>query len=290
MNHFFTLVTEISKDCNDSGVALWRAIGNSTIGRAIVNVRAGILADERAAAEAQKQRELGRNSLDIRNESDENARGDAAVQEFFNGKAAKTPYQRGEIFYKLHKFAVQECRTLSPLSAFDQPMDETQMLDFMQTRSQEAPNEFIKAIADVAGVSIEEAKRFVEAVDRDEKEAFKQIRPSIEHVLHGWTDVENDSDTDLIDDYLNAFDELEIIDQHALMVKIAVSVKRRADSIIKQGVKRRTIAAFGSAALLNGTVEKLRVFISEYENRHLATLMDAMDAGRNILPIKDALK
>lgn len=290
MNHFFALVTEISKDCNDSGVALWRAIGNSTIGRAIVNVRAGILADERAAAEAQKQRELGRSSLDIRNEADENARGDAAVQEFFNGKVAKTPYQRGEIFYKLHKFAIQECRTLSPLSAFDQPMDETQMLDFMQTRSQEAPNGFIKAIAEVASVSIEEAKRFVEAVDRDEKEAFKQIRPSIEQVLHGWSDLEKDSDTDLIDDYLNAFDELEIIDQHALMVKIAVSVKRRADSIIKQGVKRRTIAAFGSAALLNGTVEKLRKFIAEFENRNLGVLMEAMDAGRNILPIKDALK
>lgn len=290
MNQFFQLVTQISEECNDSGIAIWRAIGNSAIGRAIINVRIGIREQDRAVSEADEQRMLGRSGLDIRNEADENARGDVAVQEFFNGKVIKTPYQRADIFYQLHLFAVEQCRTLSPLSAFDQPMDATQMLDFMQTRSQAAPAEFLRAIAEVANISIEDAKHFVEAVDRDEQRAFKQIRPTIELVLNGMAQREREKDEDLIDNYIDMFDELEIIDQYALMVKIAVSVKRRADSIIKQGVKRRTIAAFGSAAVLNGTVEKLRKFITEFENRNLGVLTEAMDAGRNILPIKDALK
>ena len=50
MNQFFQLVTQISEECNDSGIAIWRAIGNSAIGRAIINVRIGIREQDRAVS------------------------------------------------------------------------------------------------------------------------------------------------------------------------------------------------------------------------------------------------
>lgn len=278
----FNVINQIND--NACSIVALRTISNSMLSKTIGSIRQ-LLRDEknreRNTADADVAEALARvNSLDIRNEQDENARGDEHVAAVINDLGVENTRVPPEIlipqYYGVYTYASDLLETLAS-NPYERPMSVPVMLNFMQDNNRSAPLALAETLAEVAGCTVEDILRMDELAKADERQRFLEQRPAIEQTL-----------SDLKDKFAqyggseNTIDELPGVDQHQLAVKVIEGYSKAIDQTLTRALRMRRMTELSNIPLFRNAADAVNVEVKRLEKKYNEEIDAAIANGANL--------
>lgn len=223
-------------------------------------------------------------ALDERNTNDINAQADESSKRAMRFEIRNSPYNTASLVYCVYSYANDELKTLNgATSALDatnrmQALTIHQMLDYMSSAKPRPPNmDELKKVAEFLGTDAETILFIQQMGDAKRQDQFLKHRDEIAYLFN--TFGETGCET--------SFDDLDILDQHQLAVKVIDALKKHLNQTLTYIVERRRYTEMGSLALIRDGISQLTEWFLEFESTHRAAIHQATEEGRMLRALED---
>lgn len=257
---------------NTPRVAALRGIAHSSMAKCIGAIRQHIRNEARNA----RDYEDPQNSLDKRNELDEDARGEEDIKQAMGFSTETPPLKQASLFHAVCDWASTELLT-TITSKWDEPLTIEQMLEFMVKNAPKLDRTLAQALADAAKTGIKTIERMHELQSRREQEQLTEAGPEIILTFKGFGD----------NGYAEAIEELPKVIQHQLGVKVVESLNKARDQVLSRVLRTRRIAELASVPIIEDAAKQVSEWVKQFEKRCDAEIREAIDAGRNIRTLEE---
>jgi hypothetical protein len=282
------LYNALEKLDNAAKVPALRAIVHSMMAKAIGAIRQHLRQQERSSTlsdgrEINAQRnEEQLNTLDGRNDYDENTRSVVDIAEAMGFPVGTTPMQQAFAFHSVYEWAAGELATLS-VSKWDAPLSLDGMLEFMTSRAQPIDKLLVQALAKAAKTDEATILRLHELQEMKDRENLKRMLPEIRATFEGFR---HDRDTDGYAIEESLVESLPPIVEHQLGVKVYEALNKAKDQVLMRVMRSRRITDLASVPLIEEGVQAVEAWVTAFEKLHTVALHEAIDAGMNLRDIE----
>ena len=268
-SNLFEIIADLD---NAARVPALRAITHSMMAKTIGAIRQAI----RDAERGQRSDEFAQNDLDVRNTADENARAHGEVDRLMGFEVRKDPIKMASEFHAVYTWANLELRTIAS-SKWDLPLEPAAMLEFMASKAQPLDQMLAEALAKAAGCDVATIRKMHELQEQQEQEQLIAATPEILATFEGFGEI----------GYETSLDDLDVISQHQLGVKVVESLSKEKDKVLQRVMRSRRLTDLASIPLIDEGVQAVSKWVDSYESKHSDEIRDALDAGRNIRTLDD---
>ncbi len=276
---------------NTARVAALRGIAHSSMAKCIGAIRQHI----RNEARNVRNDEDPQIDLDQRNAFDENHRVGSSTDDIHDGynfneptdaadeakrymgfSTEVPPLKQASLFHAVYDWARTDLRTLAT-SKWDEPLTEEGMLEFMTNSALRLSQELAQALADAAKTDVKTIVRMHELQAQRDQEQLIEATPEILRTFKGFGE----------NGYADAIDELPVVVQHQLGVKVVESLNKARDKVLSRVLRTRRIADLASVPILNDAAEQVSDWVTQFEERYDDDIREAIDAGRRVRTLED---
>lgn len=262
---------------NVAKIPAMRGIVHSTMAQAIGAIRQDIRNRNRTVREETDGYNQLLESLDQRNQYDENHRSHDA-EEAMGFEVEEQPLTLASKLVRVFTHYDSELRTIAT-SRFDTPLTLPAMLEFMANKAQTLDKVTAEAIAKAAKCDVNTVLQMHEIQEQQERKALLEASPEIIATFEGMMlPLSDDGDS---------IDELPVLRQHQLAIKMVEQLDKAKNNLMSRVIRTRRIADLGAIPLFDHAIEQMKVWIDQCEERYQHEFSEALDAGRNIRTLDD---
>lgn len=267
-----TLYTAISSLDPTARIAALRGVAHSSMAKCIGSIRQDI----RERTRTQRDADSNQTDLDQRNKIDEDAREDGEIAVAMGFETRVPALREASQYHAVYSLATCDLQTLIT-SKWDAPMDVKQMLTFMTDNAQKLDSTIAKALAEAAECDEATIRKMHELQDRQEREQLLAMAPEILLTFYGFGD----------NGYDDAIENLPIIAQHQLGVKVVEALHKAVDRTLASVMRTKRISELGSIPILKDAAKQMESWVMRFENDNHVEISQALDAGRNLRTLED---
>lgn len=253
---------------NEAAIPAYRSIANSTLARGIGAIRSKL----RQEARLERDAESDIASIDQRMTLDDLAAGTPEEVRLTMGFAEPVDFtKQARLYHAIHDEAITRLHTLTD-SKWDEPMGFDLMADFMVNKAQTLDPRLVEVLATAAQTTPEAIKQMHELQSMREREQLKLQLPAIKTEWDGFSG----------EGYASAVEELDVVSQLALGVKLVVALGKAKDNVLNRVMRTRRISELSQIPLIDASIKEVRTWVEAFEKEHAEALGDALEAGRSV--------
>lgn len=273
MKTIFDVVNNLD---NAAKIPALRTIVHSSMAKCIGAIRQDI----RERASKQRNEELDETravlALDQRNERDENERSVESISRAMGFGVNMPAIKQASILHAVYDWANVELNTIIT-SKWDAPLTIDGMLKFMTERAQPLDEATVKALAEVAKTDEKTIRTLHELQERQDREKLIEAMPEIKLTFDGFGE----------NGYADSIEDLPIVAQHQLGVKLIDSLNKAKDQVLMRVMRSRRITDLASIPLIEDGINQMTEWVREFENLHSTTIGEAIEQGANVRTLDD---
>jgi len=214
--------------------------------------------------------------LDMRNQVDENTRSVEEIARAMGFGETMPALRQASILHAVYDWANVELNTIIT-SKWDAPLTLDGMLKFMTEKAQPLDESLVKALADAAKTDEKTIRTLHELQERQDREKLIEAIPEIKLTFDGFGE----------NGYERSIEQLPIVAQHQLGVKLIDSLNKAKDQVLVHVMRSRRIADLASIPLIEDGINQMTDWVREFENLHSTTIGEAIEQGANIRTLDD---
>ncbi len=249
-----------------------RSLTHSTMAKCIGALRAHIRDEQRFVRDLER----AQIDLDARNEVDESLRTPNENAEAMGFEIRKKPIEEASLYHAAYDWVHSELMTRVQ-SMWEEPLTPEAMIDYMIKNSREPSLAFMQALADAAKVDLKTIKTFAEVEAIRERDQLIAARPEILTLFRGFGG----------NGYETAIDELPVLVQHQLGVKVVGSLHKARDGVLTRALRTKRISELSAIPLIEDGVEKISLWVRSFELMYRTEINEAIAAGRQVVSLED---
>ena len=273
MKTIFDVVNNLD---NAAKVPALRAIVHSSMAKCIGAIRQDIRERTNKQRDEQLDSDHIRTALDQRNGGDENERSVEQIARAMGFGETMPALRQASILHAVYDWADVELNTVIT-SKWDAPLTIEGMLKFMTERAQPLDESLVKALADAAKTDEKIIRTLHELQERQDREKMIEAMPEIRLTFDGFGE----------NGYEDSIEDLPIVAQHQLGVKLIDSLNKAKDQVLMRVMRSRRITDLANIPLLEDGINQMTEWVREFENLHSVTIGEAIEQGANIRTLDD---
>lgn len=265
-----------------------RALANNALFRAIglidIAIRGRRRREEMHASESGERTAEQRHSIDqderISRDPEVHLMGDEPMKDVVGASAMRRdPTHEASQLFAVYEYARQELMGVG--AAWEQAMAPEDAVAFRAKAGMQDDSAIVAAISAMTGIDAKVLKTWNELAFTQEQAEFTRNAPEILSTLKSWEGVTLNDE---------AFVALDPVTQHQMAVKVAGKLKERKEKVIIRAMRTRRISELGDLALLDDGIEQFKALVKTLERENSAALQAAVENGRSLVSIEDALR
>ena len=215
-------------------------------------------------------------SLDMRNQTDENTRSVEEISRAMGFDANMPAIKQASILHAVYDWANGELQTLIT-SQWDAPLSLDGMLKFMTEKAQPLDKVLVKALADAARTDEKTIMQLHELQEMRDREKLKELLPTIVLTFNGFGE----------NGYEDSASDLPTIAQHQMGVKLVESLNKARDNVLMRVMRSRRLVDLASIPLIEEGVKAMTDWVNDFEKTHREEIGEAIDRGVNVRTLDD---
>ena len=268
---------------NAACIPALRTVTHSAMAKCIGAIRQHLRKQERT----ERDEEAQATALDQRNDTDENTRSIAELQDAAGFTVAMPPMQLASAWHQLYTEALGALNS-KITNRFDAPLDLDSMLKFMTERSQPLDEATVKALAEIIKCDEKTIREMHELQDRQDRERMKAMAPAIKAIFEGLTVNPHDFAEFSNDDAFDGWDRLPMVAKHQLGIKLVEALTKAKNQVMLRVMRSRKLTDLGSIPLIEDGINQMTEWVNEFEKIHYDEIGEAIDQGANLRTLEDA--
>lgn len=268
-NNIFDVINDLD---NAARIPALRALTHSAMAKCIGAIRQHLREQERT----ERDEEAQANTLDQRNDHDENTRSMEELSRVMGFETDVPTIKQASILHAVYDWANDELQTLIT-SQWDAPLSLDGMLKFMTKKAQPLDKALVKALADAARTDEKTIMQLHELQEMRDREKLKELLPTIVLTFNGFGE----------NGYEDSAMDLPVIAQHQMGVKLVEALNKARDNVLMRVMRSRRLTDLASVPLIEEGIKAMTDWVNEFEKLHHVEIGEKIERGMNVRTLDD---